>query len=75
MLDPNPATKGVSTSRHRDVHRPKEGTMSDEPQTTTEDSVGRVRRWQVNEDWAATVIGLALLVLALTGIITPELVP
>ncbi|GAA3789866.1 hypothetical protein GCM10022226_05890 [Sphaerisporangium flaviroseum] len=33
------------------------------------------RTWAINEDWAATIIGLALLVLVITGVIPVGLVP
>ena len=32
-------------------------------------------RWRVNEDWAATVVGLVLLLLVLAGVITKGMVP
>ncbi|MCP2334578.1 MULTISPECIES: hypothetical protein [Actinoalloteichus] len=35
----------------------------------------RRHRWRVNEDWAATLLGLVLLVLVLTGAIPEGLVP
>ncbi|GAA1278935.1 hypothetical protein GCM10009609_47920 [Pseudonocardia aurantiaca] len=33
------------------------------------------RRWALNEDWAATIVGLVLLALVLTGAIPGWLVP
>ncbi|MET0134293.1 MAG: hypothetical protein ABW215_11935 [Kibdelosporangium sp.] len=42
---------------------------------STEDGVGRERRFALNEDWAATIAGLVLLALVLTGIIPGWLVP
>ncbi|CAL9409001.1 hypothetical protein SUDANB95_01609 [Actinosynnema sp. ALI-1.44] len=33
------------------------------------------RRRALNEDWLAVIVGLALFALALTGVITPGLVP
>lgn len=44
----------------------------------TDDATGgvaRARKLQLSEDWIATVVGLALLALAIAGVITPELVP
>ncbi len=32
-------------------------------------------RWRVNEDWAATVVGLVLLLLVLAGVITKGMIP
>jgi hypothetical protein len=32
-------------------------------------------RWTVNEDWAATIVGLVLLALVLAGVITKGMVP
>ncbi|MBB5872939.1 hypothetical protein F4553_006373 [Allocatelliglobosispora scoriae] len=46
---------------------------ADEPPPTTE--VARLNRFAINEDWAATVIGLVLLGLVLAGVITTGLVP
>lgn len=37
--------------------------------------IDQARSRQLNEDWIATIIGLALLVLCLAGVITPDLVP
>lgn len=39
------------------------------------DGAGRARKLALNEDWAATIAGLVLLVLVLTGIIPAWLVP
>ncbi|UYG16875.1 hypothetical protein BRM3_00055 [Brachybacterium huguangmaarense] len=33
------------------------------------------RRFSLSEDWAATVLGLVLLVLCLLGLLSPELIP
>ncbi|MBV1854678.1 hypothetical protein [Catellatospora tritici] len=53
--------------------------MSDAPEPSTPDSpppaVAHVGRWSVNEDWAATIVGLALIALVLTGVIPVGLVP
>lgn len=37
--------------------------------------VQRQRRFALNEDWVATIVGLLLLVLVLTGVIPNGLVP
>ncbi|MDX3660087.1 hypothetical protein PV646_22545 [Streptomyces sp. ID05-26A] len=42
---------------------------------SAEDGVGRERRLALNEDWAATIAGLVLLVLVLAGILPGWLVP
>ncbi|HEX7301967.1 hypothetical protein [Lentzea sp.] len=42
---------------------------------SAEEGVGRERRLAVNEDWAATVVGLVLLVLVLAGVVPGWLVP
>ncbi|HUQ58572.1 hypothetical protein [Lentzea sp.] len=42
---------------------------------SAEEGVGRERKLAVNEDWAATIAGLALLVLVLSGILPGWLVP
>lgn len=41
----------------------------------TDSPVGRARRAALNEDWAATVAGLLLLGLVLTGLLPGWLVP
>jgi len=33
------------------------------------------RGWALNEDWAATILGLVLLILVITGAIPPGVVP
>ena len=33
------------------------------------------RRWRVNEDWAATIVGLAILLVVLLGLVPKGLVP
>lgn len=33
------------------------------------------KRFSLSEDWAATVVGLILLALCLTGLITPGMIP
>lgn len=42
---------------------------------TATPGVERARRIALNEDWAATIVGLALLLLILAGIITGDVVP
>jgi hypothetical protein len=37
--------------------------------------VSRLTRIALNEDWAATIVGLLLLVLILAGVVTKGLVP
>ncbi|MBK1787493.1 hypothetical protein [Prauserella cavernicola] len=41
----------------------------------SEDDGQRSRRWRINEDWAATVVGLMLLALVLAGVVPEGLVP
>ncbi len=48
--------------------------MPDEPEVE-ERSVEREGRIQFSEDWAATVVGLVLIVLVLAGVIPTGLVP
>lgn len=36
----------------------------------SDDDTREDRGWHINEDWAATIVGLALLVLILTGVIS-----
>jgi hypothetical protein len=43
--------------------------------STSDGEVERTRRIAFNEDWAATAVGLVLLVLVLTGVIPEGLVP
>jgi hypothetical protein len=38
-------------------------------------AVGGARRTALNEDWAATIVGLLLLALVLTGLVPGWLVP
>ena len=38
-------------------------------------AVGTARRLALNEDWAATIVGLVLLALVLTGLLPGWLVP
>lgn len=40
-----------------------------------EPEVAATRRLALNEDWIATIVGLALLGLLLTGIVDPSVVP
>ena len=42
---------------------------------SAEEDVGRERRLAVNEDWAATIAGLVLLVLVLARVVPGWLVP
>jgi hypothetical protein len=43
--------------------------------TTPDPDVRRARRTSLNEDWAATIVGLVLLTLVLTGPLPGWLVP
>ncbi|ADG88310.1 hypothetical protein TBS_05840 [Thermobispora bispora] len=43
--------------------------------STEESPTAKETRFAVNEDWAATIIGLALLVLVITGVIPTGVVP
>ncbi|MFI7417268.1 hypothetical protein [Nonomuraea sp. NPDC049684] len=43
--------------------------------STDESPTGRESRVAINEDWAATAVGLVLLVLVLAGVIPVGLVP
>ncbi|GAB6899270.1 hypothetical protein [Kineosporia succinea] len=40
-----------------------------------DESTHAEQRWALNEDWLATAVGLILLVLVLTGVVTEGLVP
>lgn len=44
-------------------------------ESMTEPPTRQESRTQFNEDWAATVIGLLLLVLVIVGVIPPGLIP
>lgn len=37
--------------------------------------VGTTRKLALNEDWAATIVGLALLLLLISGVVSPDVVP
>lgn len=43
--------------------------------TAPDPTVTTTRRHHLNEDWLATVVGLALLALVLTGVIGAEVLP
>jgi hypothetical protein len=43
--------------------------------SSSDDSVTAARRLALNEDWAATIVGLLLLALVLTGLLPGWLVP
>ena len=45
------------------------------PERTPDTAVAAARRVALNEDWAATVVGLVLLALVLTGLLPGWLVP
>ncbi|WP_326552344.1 hypothetical protein [Micromonospora sp. NBC_01813] len=53
--------------------------MTDEasprPAASAEPAAAAAGRFALNEDWAATVLGLVLLALVLTGIIPTGLIP
>ena len=36
---------------------------------------GRTEQTGINEDWAATIVGLVLLILVLAGVITKSVIP
>lgn len=40
-----------------------------------DDGVRRERRTALNEDWLATIVGLAILALVLTGVVPGWLIP
>lgn len=40
-----------------------------------DEPVAATRRLAVNEDWAATVLGLVLLALLVSGVVSPDVVP
>ncbi|MFD9700062.1 hypothetical protein [Lentzea sp. NPDC059081] len=42
---------------------------------SAEEGVGRERRLALNEDWAATIVGLVLLILVLVKVVPGWLVP
>lgn len=48
--------------------------MSNTPAGATSEAVDARGKFSINEDWLATVVGLILLTLCLTGVITPEMV-
>lgn len=50
-------------------------TTPDAREPAADRRVARTRRLQVNEDWAATAVGLIILALVLVGVISPDLVP
>jgi hypothetical protein len=43
--------------------------------TSRDDETGGTVTPRISEDWAATIIGLALMVLAMLGVITKAMVP
>ncbi|WP_433556218.1 hypothetical protein ACQPWY_28420 [Pseudonocardia xinjiangensis] len=45
------------------------------PEPHDDPTVGGARRTALNEDWAATIVGLLLLALVLTGLVPGWLVP
>jgi hypothetical protein len=49
--------------------------VSDDDAIETAGSVATAGRRVINEDWAATILGLVLLVLVLAGVIGKGLVP
>lgn len=49
--------------------------MSETPPPPPDPAVAGARRRALNEDWAATVVGLVLLALVLTGLLPGWLVP
>jgi hypothetical protein len=59
----------VGTTEPHDNHRPPPADGS------TDGTVGEARRSALSEDWAATIAGLLLLGLVLTGLVPGWLVP
>ena len=49
--------------------------MTDAPDPTPDTTVPAARRRALDEDWAATIVGLALLALVLLGAVPGWLVP
>ena len=49
--------------------------ISSSPADPPDSAVTAARRLALNEDWAATVVGLLLLALVLTGLLSGWLVP
>lgn len=62
MSEPAPSTPHDRHDRTADSH-------------DADPDVATARRFALNEDWAATVVGLVLLVLVLTGLLPGWLVP
>jgi hypothetical protein len=52
-----------------------EPTSSSPPSGSPDSTVAIERRRALNEDWAATIVGLVLLALVLTGLLPGWLVP
>jgi len=49
--------------------------MTDSTSPESDSAVTAARRLALNEDWAATIVGLVLLALVLTGLLPGWLVP
>jgi hypothetical protein len=53
--------------------------MSDNPAATdavADDTTPHAdRRWRINEDWAATIVGLVIVLVVLIGLVPKGLVP
>jgi hypothetical protein len=49
--------------------------MSDRSSPDSDSTITAARRLALNEDWAATIVGLVLLALVLTGLLPSWLVP
>ena len=70
---PSPVGQTAETRLVRPDRRqtPQTGGTPDDPADTEQAPA----RWRVNEDWAATLVGLVLLLLVLAGVITKGMVP
>ncbi|GGK97238.1 hypothetical protein Sme01_35690 [Sphaerisporangium melleum] len=72
----------MTASLPKAAHRPRKGTPHERAaiagghvMSTQEPPTSGESRTALNEDWAATIVGLVLLVLVITGVIPTGLVP
>jgi hypothetical protein len=73
-IPPNPTTPvGLEEEAALTTDHVPQGELEPPPVTSPEVAGGGGRR--INEDWAATIVGLALVVLVLAGVIGKALVP